>query len=32
VVPLPLGGTRRLARCCCLPCLLAGQTALTPSA
>ena len=32
VIPLPLGGTRRLARCRCLLRLLAGQTALTPSA
>ena len=32
VPPLPLGGTRRLARCCGLPFLLTGQTALTPSA
>ncbi len=32
VVPLPFCGTCRLARCRCLPCLLAGQTALTPSA
>jgi hypothetical protein len=32
VIPLPLGGARRLPRCCCLLCLLAVQTALTPSA
>jgi len=32
VVPLPLCGTRRLPRCRCLSCLLAGQTAFTPSA
>ena len=32
VVPLPLGGPRRLTRCRHLPCLLAGQTALAPSA
>ena len=32
VVPLPLGGPRRLTRCRRLPCLLASQTALTPSA
>ena len=32
VVPLPLCGTLRLPRCRCLSCLLACQTALTPSA
>ena len=32
VVPLSLCGTCRLPRCRCLLCLLAGQTALTPSA
>jgi hypothetical protein len=32
VVPLPLCSTCRLTRCRRLPCLLAGQTALTPSA
>ena len=32
VVPLPLCGTRRLPRCRCLSCLLAGQAAFTPSA
>ncbi len=32
VVPLPLGGARRLAGCRCLLCLLTGQAALTPSA
>ena len=32
VVPLPLCGPRCVTRCRGLPCLLAGQTALTPSA